>query len=470
MAYIGKTPVIGNFVKLDSITVVNGQAAYTMQNGGVNFTSYDNVNQFLVSLNGVLQAPTDSFTVSGSTLTFASNLSTGDVIDFVLVLGNSLDIGTPSDNTISTAKLQDNAITSAKLASGAVQNQSAFKNIIINGDMSIAQRGTSATGKTSTGYYTADRFEMLISSAGTWTQTQDTTVPSGQGFAKSLKMDCTTADASLGAGDYLILRQKFEGQNLQYLKKGTSSAESLTASFWVRSNKTGTYIVELFDDDNSRMIQQSYTISSADTWEKKTLTFAGDTTGSLNNDNNLSLSMNFWLAAGSNFTGGLTTSWGSAGGSRAQGQVNLADSTSNEWYITGVQLEAGTSASDFEFLPHDVNLQRCYRYYRTLVPLNSFDTGWSMGFYTASNNARFAMHLENPMRAIPSLDIVTGTDYFRLFTAAGNDLLNSFTLMASVTEKFIIANNTSEASGTGGQAGYALSNNNSAYLAVDSEL
>jgi len=115
MAYIGKTPVIGNFVKLDSITVVNGQAAYTMQNGGVNFTSYDNVNQFLVSLNGVLQAPTDSFTVSGYTLTFASSLSTGDVIDFVLVLGNSLDIGTPSDNTISTAKLQANAVTSAKL-------------------------------------------------------------------------------------------------------------------------------------------------------------------------------------------------------------------------------------------------------------------------------------------------------------------------------------------------------------------
>ena len=120
MAYIGKTPVIGNFVKLDSITVVNGQAAYTMQNGGVNFTSYDNVNQFLVSLNGVLQAPTDSFTVSGSTLTFASNLSTGDVIDFVLVLGNSLDIGTPSDNTVTTAKLGDSAVTENKIGTGAV--------------------------------------------------------------------------------------------------------------------------------------------------------------------------------------------------------------------------------------------------------------------------------------------------------------------------------------------------------------
>src|SRR6056300_1794646 len=111
MAYIGKQPAIGNFVKLDAISVVNGQASYTMQNGGANFTEYSNVNQFLVSLNGILQSPTDSFTVSGSTLTFASNLSTGDVIDFVMVLGNTLDVGTPSDNTISTAKLQDNAIT-----------------------------------------------------------------------------------------------------------------------------------------------------------------------------------------------------------------------------------------------------------------------------------------------------------------------------------------------------------------------
>ena len=143
MAYIGKTPVIGNFVKLDSITVVNGQAAYTMQNGGVNFTSYDNVNQFLVSLNGVLQAPTDSFTVSGSTLTFASNLSTGDVIDFVLVLGNSLDIGTPSDNTVTAAKIGANAVTNAKL-----------NNDIISGATELASEP-------------ADTDEFLVSDAGT---------------------------------------------------------------------------------------------------------------------------------------------------------------------------------------------------------------------------------------------------------------------------------------------------------------
>ena len=111
MAYIGKSPIIGNFVKLDAITAVNGQAAYTMQNGGANFTDYESVNQFLVSLNGTIQAPTDSFTVSGSTLTFASNLSTGDVIDFVMCFGNSLSAGTPTDATVTAAKLNNNIIS-----------------------------------------------------------------------------------------------------------------------------------------------------------------------------------------------------------------------------------------------------------------------------------------------------------------------------------------------------------------------
>jgi len=126
MAYIGKTPVIGNFVKLDAISVVDGQAAYTMQNGGVNFISYDNVNQFLVSLNGILQSPTDSFTVSGSTLTFASNLSTGDVIDFVMVLGNTLDVGTPSDNTVSLAKL---TATGTKDATTFLRGDNSFQEV-----------------------------------------------------------------------------------------------------------------------------------------------------------------------------------------------------------------------------------------------------------------------------------------------------------------------------------------------------
>ena len=262
---------------------------------------------------------------------------------------------------VTSAAIADDAVTDAKLSF----NSNQFRNIIINGDMSVAQRGASATGKTSNGYYTVDRFQAVITSQGTWTHTQSTDVPTGQGFAKSLKIDCTTADASPAASDKLQLRQKIEGQNLQYLKKGTSSAESTTLSFWVRSNKTGTYICELFDTDNSRHINKSYTINSADTWEKKEITFAGDTSGTLTNDNGNSIECTWWLGAGSDFTSGtLQTSWGSStNANRAVGQVNLADSTSNEWYITGVQLEAGEVASDFEFLPVDVNLRRCRRYY-----------------------------------------------------------------------------------------------------------
>ena len=251
-------------------------------------------------------------------------------------------------------------ITAAKIA-----GQINFKNLIINGDMSIAQRATSVSSLTAGGYKTVDRWELSLNAAGTWTVSQSTTVPTGQGFASSMKFDCTTANASLASGAYFSFRQKLEGQNLQQLKKGTANAESLTLSFWVRSNKTGTYQANIRDMDNSRIIGSTYTINSADTWEKKTLTFAGDTTGTLNNDNGDSLRVEWFLAAGSNnSSGSVPTSWQTnVEADRGAGlTVNLADNTANEWYITGVQLEADTSASDFEFLPYDVNLRRCQRY------------------------------------------------------------------------------------------------------------
>ncbi len=285
-----------------------------------------------------------------------------------------------------------------------------FRNIIINGDMSVSQRGTSTASITASGYHSIDRFQTSASSIGTWTQSQSTDVPTGQGFAKSLKMDCTTADASPAASDNLIIIQKFEGQNLQYLKKGTSSAKQLTLSFWVKSNKTGTYIAGLHDRDNSRIVSKSYTISSADTWEKKTITFPADTTGALDNDNAGSLDIQMWLAAGSDFSGGtLATTWQSqTNANRAVGQVNLADSTSNEWYITGVQLEAGQVASDFEFLPFDINRERCLRYfYRSRNESNG--TVW----FGSMTNAALGCTHQFPviMRATPTMGYGWTTAY-----------------------------------------------------------
>ena len=279
-----------------------------------------------------------------------------------------------------------------------IDNNINFRNIVINGDMSQSQRSTSVSSITGSGYNTVDRWHIVLSSLGTWTQSQSTDVPTGQGFSTSLKMDCTTADASPGSGDFLFLNQKVEGQNIQYLKKGTSSAQSTTLSFWVKSNKTGTYICELDDNDNTRNINKSYTISSADTWEKKEITFAGDTTGAFGNDNGTSLQVIWWLGAGSNYTSGtLNNAWESTtNANRAVGQVNLADSTSNEWYVTGVQLEVGETASDFEFLPVDINLERCQRYYQKLSN--------GSGPAASSSDSRLFMPFINDMRSSPSLE------------------------------------------------------------------
>jgi len=302
-------------------------------------------------------------------------------------------------------------VTSAAITDGVLQPN--FRNIIINGDMSIAQRATSVSSLTSSGYRALDRFRCVIVTAGTWTISQSTTVPSGQGFATSMKWDNTTADGSLGASDFVSVQQFIEGQNLQYLKKGTSSAESLTVSFWVRSNKTGTYILELKDNDNTRAISQSYTISSADTWEKKELTFAGDTTGTLDNDSNASFLVQFALAAGSDYTSGsLQTSWGAeTTANRYVGQVNLADSTSNEWYMTGLQVEVGTAASNFEFLPHDVNLTRCQRYFEKSYQMadapGTSGSGGSYGlqFGGATANIDATIIMSTRKRATPTLTV-----------------------------------------------------------------
>ena len=358
------------------------------------------------------------------------------------------------------------------LPQSLIANNVNFRNIIINGDMSIAQRATSKASITGSSYETVDRFKQEISSQGTWTQSQSTTVPSGQGFATSLKMDCTTADASPAASDYIYITQKIEGQNLQYLKKGTSSAEQLTLSFWVRSNKTGTYITRLRDADNTRSTSKSYTISSADTWEKKTITFDADTTGTLNNDNGTSLQLYFYLGAGSNYTSGtLATTWESnTNANNAVGQVNLADSTSNEWYITGVQLEAGTSASDFEFLPTDMNLKRCQRYYYLHASGGGEQIG--NGSFYSSSDARCVVFFPTTMRSQPSIVSSNNTNDFR-FLANGTSHYSSSVETPGGTNQF---NNeaiyTSSLSGTptSGHAFYLVTQESTALLAFNSEL
>jgi len=358
-----------------------------------------------------------------------------------------------------------------KIPSAGFQDNVKFRNIIINGDMSIAQRGTSFSSISSgNSNYPVDRFRENMSTAGTWTISQDTTVPTGQGFAKSFKMDCTTANASLSAGSFIVIQQLVEAQNLQYLKFGTSSAESLTLSFWVRSNKTGTYICEINSSDSNRAFSKSYTIDSADTWEKKTITYPGDTTGVINNDNGVGLEFNFWLAAGSTYSSGsLQTSWGTrTNANMAPGQVNIADSTSNEWYVTGVQLEAGTTASDFEFLPVDVNLQRCQRYYLQWVNDNAQTI--ASGAYYSSSDVRMIVSFPTAMRNSPSLISSNVTDCFRVQRDSADDTFNLLKDGGPKNIYSMLVYGNTNLSGTAGHGGWIGTNNSSASLAFDSEL
>tara|TARA_R100001509_G_C4851453_1_gene210252 strand:- start:36 stop:1160 length:1125 start_codon:yes stop_codon:yes gene_type:complete len=299
------------------------------------------------------------------------------------------------------------------------------RNLIINGAKQVFQRSTSATGVTTDIYAAPDRWKTRVFSTAEFTISQSTDVPSGQGFASSCKWDCTTANASPSSTTFLIYEQRIEGQDLQRLAYGTSSAKSLTASFWVKSNKTGAYTVGLYSPDGSRHIESSYTISSANTWEKKTITFAGDTGGTINDDNGEGMRIWFHLGAGSNWSSGThATTWSaySQGDVLVDNQVNLSDSTSNEWYITGIQLEVGSVATEFEHQKYCDVYKDCQRYYYKSGDNATSSEEWFPGVATnAGKGPYYAIGLDGindraypalqwpvQMRAAPSITFYPG--------------------------------------------------------------
>jgi hypothetical protein len=299
--------------------------------------------------------------------------------------------------------------TSLDYRVGAIEtNFHGNRNVIINGAMQIAQRGTSVTGITATGYFTADRWFKQAGSLGTWTQTVENDAPTGSGFRKSLKMLCTTADASPAADDALFIGQLIEGQNIQHFLKGTASAKQFTLSFWVKSNVTGTHVAQLNDADNTRVVSATYTVNSSATWEYKTITFPADTTGAFDNDNALSLRVRWWLGAGSNRTSGtLNTTWASVTTANvAVGQTNVAAATNNYWQITGVQLEAGAVATPFEFEDFGVTRAKCERYYLRIgqngVEGNADFSPLAVGHCQSTTAARLVVYLPTTMRRFPT--------------------------------------------------------------------
>ena len=241
------------------------------------------------------------------------------------------------------------------------------RNILINGDMRVAQRGTSFSGTTGV-IYTLDRWHTPIGSSYNFdtTITQSTTVPTGEGFKYSLKVEADSVQNPTSSHNGGI-GQKLEGQDLQHFAWGTSSAKSITISFWVRSNKTGIYCLQLqtnhYGGSDQYQHVKEYTISVANTWEKKTLTFPGLTTQTIDAVTGDGLRVLWWLACGSSDHIAANSWTQSASYGATSNQVNFLDNANNEWYLTGCQLEVGDTATEFEHRPFGEELSLCQRYF-----------------------------------------------------------------------------------------------------------
>jgi hypothetical protein len=371
-----------------------------------------------------------------------------------------------------------NTIPNKGLTSRGYPSDRLVTPIIINGDMSVAQRGTSTSSiSNNTLYPCSDRFQFQNGNLGTWTASQDTNVPTGQGFSKSFKIACTTADATPAAGDVLNVAQKIEGQNLQHLKFGTSNADSLTVSFWVKCNKTGNGQVNLINFDANRIISNTYTINAVNTWEKKIIAFSGDTTGSIDNDNGASFVLEWYLDSGTDFSSGtMQTSWTSRSNTdrNAATTLSLGDSTSNYWQVTGVQLEVGefdsTTIPSFPFESFDVNLQRCLRYCQKWVP-NSGSVAMRLGngAIMDTQNMYFVAFPSVEMRTKPSLTLNSTTDW-RIFHRGTTATTTNLTFETHGTNQVFNFLATVSSGLTSGDCGQLIGNSTNNYALFDAEL
>jgi hypothetical protein len=327
-------------------------------------------------------------------------------------------LGTPQSGTLTNCTglpttALTGAITEANGGTGTTIGYNGFKNRIINGAMVISQRnGTSATTVNGNDIYTLDRYKGWASGGGVFTVTQSTTAPTG--FNNSALITVTTADASIAAGDNYRFAQVIEGYNIADLGFGTASASTVTLSFWVRSSITGTFGGSLYSVSGTRSYVFNYTINAADTWEQKTVTIAGDTSGTWGTTNSFGITVYFDLGSGSNYENA-TGSWVAAEKFRTSGNATLISTLSNTWYVTGVQLEAGSTASPFEYRSYGTELALCQRYYESSYDIGTAaaaatTTGlrlWSWAI-NGSNGGNGSVVFQVPKRTAPTVAIYDG--------------------------------------------------------------
>jgi len=352
----------------------------------------------------------------------------------------------------------------------AASSPFSLKNRIINGDMVISQRnGTTAITPTG-GSFTVDRWAFYFSQASKFTiqQNQNSVTPPA-GFTNYLGFTVASA-VSIGAGDYFTLEQPIEGFNVADLGWGTGDAKTVTLSFWVRSSLTGTFGGALYNSAGTYSYAFNYTISAANTWEYKTITITGPTTGTFSTNNTASFIVTYSLGVGSTYSGTAGT-WAASNLRNATGSVSVVGTAGATFYITGVQLERNTTATPFEWLPYTTKLQLCQRYYwQQISPAASAGTRpLGVGTYLTSAYMEWFAQFPVPMRAAPSVISPTVVGGYEIYRATAGDSFDIVNLGVSNTNTAFLYNST-QVSGTAGQAGSVYCNSASTSLAFSAEL
>jgi hypothetical protein len=521
-------PYIGNDIQYGEL---NSQT-FTGDGSTTAFTltyTVSNVNSLLVTVADVIQEPTTAYTVSGTTLTFTSAPANLDTIH-VRYLGRTLDVGTTAivqdsdqdtliqveesvdedtirfdtggtervtinstsvtstiplyipDGSASTPSVTNTGDTNTGIffpaadtvgvAVGGTEvwrygsNPTTAKNLIINGAMTVSQRGTSFTALTDA--YCLDQF-IYIKDASTAVidVTQSTDVPSGEGFGKSLKIDVTTADASIDANDLAKIQTPIEAQNLTQLKYGSAGAQTMTLSFWIKSTKTGTFNAFAYQPDGNRFYNASYTVNVTDTWEHKTVTISGDSSGTINYDTGTGLIVGWTLIAGTNWTGSADTWSGNA--DYAVSSYSMLDNTANNIYITGVQLEVGSVATDFEHEDYGTTLAKCQRYVWVVPTVNGDYI--CMGLVGSSTSTLNLLPLPVTMRAVPTLALSAGTHFGCIEIGVATRATTALSLDGASSEQLAVLAATVSSSGMAtGEATILSSASASATMLLTAEL
>ena len=366
-----------------------------------------------------------------------------------------------------------------KARTNASASPAVGRNMIINGAMNVAQRSASVTGLgAASGYFTVDRWQLTEgdATAGRLTMSQTADGPNGIS-ANCLKLDCTTADTSIAAGEFLFIRQKIEGQNLQRIGKGVTGAKQITVSFYVKASAAFNFVVELNDNDNGRQMSKLYATTTD--WVRHELTFPADVddgSSPFDDDNAHSLFLAFWLYAGTDHTSGtLETAFANTtNANRAAGISSFFSSTDNNFFITGVEMEVGPVATEFEQEDITTTLEKCKRYYRRIGNTGDASVFQMLfsGFMGTATRAYGSLMLSPSMRTQPTMGTTGTATHYALMNENANTACSAVPVLDGQTSEqtvFIIQDTGTDL--TVGQGVQVRGNSNvTAHIAFDAEL